>query len=268
MTRIPNNLNEWIFEIMTIKTKEPLTVLTAYDANIAGILEEIGIDIILVGDSLGNVVLGYNSTKEVTMQDMIRHTEAVRRGAKNSFVVADMPYESDANEKLAIKNAHLLIGAGANAVKIEGKPKICKFLVKNRINVMAHVGLLPQTAKDFKIKGRDDKEAKEIFELALELKKAGCFSIVLELIPVNLARKITNALKIPTIGIGAGPYCDGQVLVINDVLGMYDKPKFVKRYAALNDEIRKAVREYKKDVKKGKFPGEQHSFYKKRKIKN
>lgn len=241
-----------------MKGNEAIVVLTCYGYPMAKILEEMGIDIILVGDSLGNVVLGYDTTKEVTMEDMIRHTGAVRRGAVSSFIVADMPYKSDETKELAVKNANLLIDAGADAVKIEGKPEICKFLVENRIAVMGHIGHLPQTAERPIV----HRNFEEILKQAESLQAAGVFAIVLEMVQSDVVRKITDFLEIPTIGIGAGPYCDGQVLVINDMLGMYDdfKPKFVKRYAKINDEIRKAVKLYKKEVKKREFPGEEYSF--------
>ncbi|MBW2975213.1 3-methyl-2-oxobutanoate hydroxymethyltransferase [Candidatus Woesearchaeota archaeon] len=240
--------------IRSMKGKEPLTVLTCYTYPTAKILEESGTDIILVGDSLGNVVLGYNSTKDVTMDDMLRHTGAVRRGAKNSFIVSDMPFSSDKDEESAIKNAHLLLEAGADAVKVEGKPDICKALTKNSIAVMGHIGHLPQTAK----KPILHKDKGQLLQQAHSLEKAGCFAVVLEMVQKDIAKEITASLSIPTIGIGAGPYCDGQVLVINDILGMYDdfKPVFAKRYASINDEIRKAVRQYNKEVKGREFPGE------------
>ena len=249
-------------QIISMKGNEAIVVLTCYDSNMAKILEEMNIDIILVGDSLGNVVLGYDSTRDVTVDDMIRHTGAVRRGAVSSFIVVDMPYKSDETGELAVENANDLIDAGADAVKVEGKPNVCKALAQNGIAVMGHVGLLPQTAENYKVKGRDNKEAEEIFNMALELDRAGCFAIVLESVPVELAKRITDAVKVPTIGIGAGAYCDGQVLVINDILGMYDefKPKFAKRYANLNEQIKKAVSQYKKEVKKGEFPYDEYSF--------
>jgi len=245
-------------KIKSMKGKEAIVVLTCYGYPMAKVLEEVGIDIILVGDSLGNVVLGYESTKEVTIQDMVRHVGAVRRGAVSSFIVADMPYKSDRTMELAVENANLLIDAGADAVKVEGKPEICKFLVGNGIAVMGHTGHLPQTAE----KPIVHKDRDKLLQEARALEEAGCFSVVLEMVQQDVAKEVTDALKIPTIGIGAGPYCDGQVLVINDMLGMYEdfKPKFVKRYANVNDEIRKAVKEYKKDVKKGGFPGEEYSF--------
>lgn len=242
----------------SMKGKEAITVLTCYGYSMAKVLEEVGVDIILVGDSLGNVVLGYDSTKEVTMQDMIRHTGAVRRGAVSSFIVTDMPYKSDETKELALMNANTLIDSGADAVKIEGNQEVCKYLVQNGIAVMGHIGHLPQTAE----KPIVHRDFKELFGKAEALQNAGVFAIVLEMVQSDIAKKITDFLSIPTIGIGAGPYCDGQVLVINDMLGMYEdfKPKFVKRYVHLNDEIRKAVKAYKKEVKSGEFPGEEYSF--------
>lgn len=245
-------------KIKSMKGKEAIVVLTCYGYPMAKVLEEAGIDIILVGDSLGNVVLGYDSTKEVTMADMMRHVGAVRRGAVSSFIVADMPYNSDNIKEVAIRNANLLVDAGADAVKIEGKPDICKFLVQNGIAVMGHIGHLPQTAE----KPVVHREFEDLLKQAEALQAAGAFAVVLEMVQSEAARKITDFLDIPTIGIGAGPYCDGQVLVINDMLGMYEdfKPRFVKRYANINDGIRKAVKEYKKEVKRGEFPSEEYSF--------
>jgi 3-methyl-2-oxobutanoate hydroxymethyltransferase len=239
-------------KIKSMKGKEKITVLTAYGYAFARILEEVGIDIILVGDSLGNVVLGYDSTKEVTMQDMIRHTGAVRRGAISSFIVADMPYKSDETSVKAVENAKLLIDAGADAVKVEGKSEIVRALVANRINVMGHIGHLPQTAEKPVVHKDFDALVKE----AKALQEAGAFAIVLELVETDVAKRLTDYIDVPTIGIGAGPNCDGQVLVINDMLGLFDKfkPKFVKEYAKLGDEAKKAVKAYKKEVKKGEFP--------------
>lgn len=247
-----------IQKIKSMKGKEAITVLTCYGYPMARVLEEMGIDIILVGDSLGNVVLGYDTTKEVTVNDMVRHTGAVRRGAVSGFIVSDMPYKSDESVEMAVKNANLLMDNGADAVKVEGKPDICKALVSAGIAVMGHIGHLPQTAE----KPVVHKDFNELFKQAEALQNAGCFAIVLEMVQSDIAKKITDFLTIPTIGIGAGPYCDGQVLVINDILGMYDnfKPKFVKRYAHINDDIRRAVKAYKKDVKTGEFPGEKYSF--------
>lgn len=243
-----------IQNIKSMKSKEKIAVLTAYGYNLAKIMDGI-VDIILVGDSLGMVVLGYNNTREVTMQDMLRHTQAVARGATKSLIVADMPFKSDETPEQAIKNAQLLIQAGANAVKPEGKPEIVEALTKANIEVMGHVGLLPQTAETYSIKGKEPAEAETILEQAKALEKAGAFAVVIECVPETLAKKITETLKIPTIGIGSGKYCDGQVLVSNDMLGLYESPpKFVKKYANLNEIIKKAITSYKEDVKKGVFP--------------
>ncbi len=243
-------------EIIRMKSREKISVLTCYDYCTAKILDDAGIDILLVGDSLGMVVLGYKSTREVAMNDMVRHTKAVSNGAKSSFIVADMPFNSDSNPEDALKNAKILFENGADAVKIEGKPEIAKFLVRNKINVMGHVGLLPQTAENFGMQGKDSESAREIFEMAVELENAGCFAVVLESIPSELSGRITQKLNIPTIGIGAGNFCDGQVLVINDMLGLYQdfKPKFVKQYANLSAVIKDAVVKYRDEVKAGKFP--------------
>ena len=245
-------------KIKSMKGEEAIVMLTCYGYPMARVLEEVGVDIILVGDSLGNVVLGYDSTKDVSMEDMIRHTGAVRRGAISTFIVADMPYKSDDIKEQAIKNANLLVDNGADAVKVEGKPEICRALVSSGIAVMGHIGHLPQTAE----KPTVHKDKDKLLEEAKALQDAGCFAIVLEMVQSDVAKEVTDSLKIPTIGIGAGPYCDGQVLVINDILGMYDdfKPKFVKRYANINENIRKAVKSYKKEVKSGEFPGDEYSF--------
>jgi 3-methyl-2-oxobutanoate hydroxymethyltransferase len=254
-------MRKTIGNIRSNKGKEKVTVLTAYDYSTAKVIDEAGVDIILVGDSLGNVVLGYDTTKEVTMKDMIRHTSAVARGAKDCLIVADMPFESDKTMGLAVKNAKLLLKAGAHAVKVEGKPDIVNALVKEEILVMGHVGLLPQTAEEMKVQGKDEDSARQILNDAVALDDAGCFAIVLECVSSALARKITETVKVPTIGIGSGPYCDGQVLVSNDMLGLFDKiPKFVRKYADLSHEIKKAVQGYCKDVKDGNFPSEKECF--------
>jgi len=248
-------------QIKAMKNKEKIAVLTAYGYPIAKILDESDFDIILVGDSLGMVVLGYETTKQVTMQDIIRHTNAVANGAKNTLIIADLPINSYNTEEEAIKNARLLLEAGAHAVKPEGKSDIVKALAEQNIPVMGHIGLLPQT-QAYKVKGKDEEEAKNLINEAKEMEKAGAFSMVIESVPTELAKKITESVNIPTIGIGAGKYCDGQVLVINDMLGFYDKlkPKFVKQYADLWNIIKKAVSEYRNEVKEGKFPSEEHSY--------
>jgi 3-methyl-2-oxobutanoate hydroxymethyltransferase len=243
-----------IEKIKSMKGKEAIVVLTCYGYPMARILEERGIDIILIGDSLGNVVLGYESTQEVTMGDMVRHTGAVRRGAVSSFIVADMPYKSEDD---AVKNANMLMDSGADAVKVEGKPLIVKTLVQNGIPVMGHVGYLPQTDE----KPSVHKDFNKLLMEAEALQAAGAFAVVLEMVQSDIAKKITDFLTIPTIGIGAGPYCDGQVLVVNDILGMSDMNlKFVKQYANINKDISQAVKDYKKEVKSGEFPDEKHSF--------
>jgi 3-methyl-2-oxobutanoate hydroxymethyltransferase len=249
---------------------EKITVLTAYDYAISSILDECGIDMILVGDSLGMVVLGYDTTLPVTMEDMLHHTKAVSRAAQNSLVIADMPFLSyQISPHLALANAgRFLQEAGAQAVKLEGGRETAETVRKITsagIPVMAHVGLTPQSIHQiggFKVQGKKEDAALRIIEDAKILEDAGAFSIVLELIPEKLAEEITKSISIPTIGIGGGIYCDGQVLVINDMLGLYDKftPKHVKKYANLNPEIKKAVKSYISEVKNCTFPDSEHSF--------
>ena len=250
-------------KIKSMKGREKIAVLTAYDYSAAKAMDECGIDVALVGDSLGMVVLGYENTLSVTMEDMLRHTGAVARGTKNALVVADMPVHSYDDGETAALNAEALIKSGADTVKIENEPEIAKFLVENKIDVMGHIGLTPQTATNFKVQGKDGETADKLIRLAKELEKAGCYSLVLECVPAELAKKITEIISIPTIGIGAGVYCDGQVLVTNDMLGLYDRlsPKFVKKYAEFGKEMESAFNQYIKEVKEKKFPGEEHSFH-------
>jgi len=246
------------------KGKEKIIVLTAYDYQMARILDEIGIDMILVGDSLGMVVQGYSDTKNVTMRDMLYHTRAVARGAKKTPIIGDMPINSYRTVKQALKNAKLFIENGAHGVKIEGnKPKIVRALIEAGIPVMGHVGLLPQTAESYRVRGKNPKEARKILKDAQQLDKLGVFSIVLECIPESLAKKITESVNAPTIGIGAGKYCDGQVLVINDMLGFDEdfKPKYLKRYANLNRIIKEAVQKFKEEVYTGKYPDYEHTYH-------
>ena len=252
-----------IDKIKSMKGNEKISMLTAYDYCTARIVDEAGIDIVLIGDSLGMVVLGFETTQKVTMQDMIRHTGAVARGIKNTHVVADMPYNSYDNEEDAIKNGKLLSDVGADSVKNEKKPEIAKILVENGVNVMGHIGLTPQTITDFKVQGKNEEAAKQLKEESIALENAGCYALILECIPMQLAKEITELIKIPTIGIGAGPYCDGQVLVSSDMLGLFTdfKPKFVKRYAEISKEMKKGIENYKKDVKEGKFPTDEFSFH-------
>ena len=249
---------------------EKITVLTAYDYQMAKLLDQAGTDCILVGDSLGMVVLGYDNTLEVTMEDMIHHTKAVSRATKRAFVVADMPFMSyQVSVEDAIKNAGRLVKEGkATGVKLEGGFEIIekiKAITEAKIPVMGHIGLTPQSVNlfgGFKVQGKSEEKAKEIINDALLLEKAGVFSIVLEGIPEKLAKLITSKLKIPTIGIGAGNDCDGQVLVVNDMLGLSDGfvPKFVKQYKKLHEDISSGASEYIKEVKSGEFPKKEHTF--------
>lgn len=255
-------------KILSLKGSEKITVLTAYDATFARIIDESEIDIILVGDSLGNVIMGYDNTLPVTMDEILHHIRAVRNGTKRALVVADMPFGSyQPSIEAGIKNAIACIKAGADAVKIEGGSSFAPLiseLVKSGIPVMGHIGLTPQWIKEFggyRIQGKKEEEKNRLIEDAISLDKAGCFSIVLEGIPAELSGKITSSVKIPTIGIGAGKDCDGQVLVIYDMLGLYERvPRFVKRYANLRETIKKALEDYIKEVKEGIFPDEEHSY--------
>lgn len=248
---------------------ERIAMLTAYDYPTARILEEAGTDIILVGDSLGMVVLGYDSTVPVTIEEMLHHTKAVRRGAPNTYIVADLPFLSYATRNDALNNAGKLIKEGhADAVKLEGGEDyadIISFLTRSGIPVVGHIGLTPQTAGQlggFKVQGRDLDSAVKLIEDALCLERAGAFMVVLEAVPKQLAEKITMELSIPTIGIGAGEKCSGQVLVLHDLLGLFDKfvPKFVKQYELLGPLAVEAVKKYCRDVKEAAFPTDEHSF--------
>ena len=251
------------------RSRKKITMLTAYDYPMASFIVKAGIDIILVGDSLANVVLGLDSTKDVGMAEMIHHAKAVRRAVKRALLVGDMPYGSYAEEKKAVFNARRFVSeAGCNAVKLEwfdDCPRVSRAIINAGIPVMGHVGLTPQTADQLgglKVQGKDASAAKRIILNAESLDKIGYFSLVLECIPDKIAQMITKAVSIPTIGIGAGKYCDGQVLVTYDLLGLFDrfKPKFVKQYHHLSAEILKAVGRYRDDVLKGQFPGDKHSF--------
>ena len=244
-----------------------LVVLTAYDYQTAGVLEACGVDYILVGDSLGMVVLGYDSTTPVTMEEMIHHAKAVRRGAPKSHVIGDLPLKGieKGPAQALISSRRFLKEAGCDSVKIEwGRHAIAstKLLVSKKIPVVGHVGLTPQTAAKsggFKTRGRDAVAALNIFKQALEFECAGAFLVILESVPAELGKRITQTLRIPTVGIGAGPDCSGQVLVLNDVVGLFTnfKPKFVKRYAELDTEMKKAVGRYAADVRAGRFPAKE-----------
>jgi 3-methyl-2-oxobutanoate hydroxymethyltransferase len=249
---------------------EKITMLTAYDYAMALILDECNIDMILVGDSLGNVVLGYDTTLPVTMEDMLHHTKAVARGVHNALIVADMPFLSyQVSKQAAVQNAgRFLQEANAQAVKLEGGRDVAetvKKITSAGIPVMAHLGLTPQSIHQlggYKVQGKKEDAARKIIEDAKILEEAGAFSVVLECVPEGLAAEVTGCLSIPTIGIGAGVQCDGQVLVINDLLGISDRftPKFVKKYANLNSEIKKAVKNYIGEVQNSNFPDGEHSF--------
>ncbi len=254
------------------KSGQKITALTAYDFPTARILDECGVDIILVGDSLGMVVLGYENTLPVTMEEMIHHTRAVSRARKRAMVIGDMPYLSfHLSLQDSIRNAARFIKeGGADGVKLEGasptRLQLVEALVEAEIPVMGHVGLTPQSVRKiggFKVQGTDEERAEAIFRGALALEKAGAFAVVLESIPAELAREITASLKIPTIGIGAGPDCDGQILVINDLLGLTSGylPRFVKKYAELDRIISGAVTEYLNEVRKGCYPEDQHCYH-------
>ena len=246
-------------------------MLTAYDYPMALLEDQAGIDIILVGDSLAMTVLGYENTLPVTMDEMIHHTKAVTRGAKYALIIGDMPFMSyNTSEKDAILNAGRFMKEGrADAVKLEGGASvkdIVKSIVRAGIPVMGHIGLTPQAISmlgGFKVQGRDAQAAQKIIDDARLLEDAGAFSVLFEAIPALIAKRITQCLKIPTIGIGAGPHCDGQVLVVHDILGLFDRftPKFAKRYVNLSELTLKAFEAYREEVLKGEFPTEQHSFH-------
>jgi 3-methyl-2-oxobutanoate hydroxymethyltransferase len=251
-------------ELRMKKGKEKIIMLTAYDYQMAKILDEAEVDLILVGDSLGMVIQGCKDTKSVTMEDMLYHTRAVAKGAKNTPIVGDMPINSDKTVEEALKNAKRFLKAGAQGVKIEGnKSEVVKALLNAGIPVMGHVGLLPQTAESYRVKGKQPEEAQRIFNDALALDKLGVFSIVLECMPESLAERITEAVKAPTIGIGAGKHCDGQVLVINDMLGfdLSFSPKYLKRYANLNRVIKEAVARFREEVSEGIYPDREHTYH-------
>jgi len=252
------------------KAGEKITMLTAYDAAMSAMLTEADVDVLLVGDSLGMVVLGYDSTVPVTMDEMIHHASAVRRGAPAAFIVGDMPFGSYQSGKrdAIINGGRFLKEAGCDAVKLEGGLEVCETvsdLVKAGISVVAHIGLTPQTATQlggYKVQGRDLESAHKMVEEAKALEKAGAFAIVLECIPDGLSQVISEEIAIPTIGIGAGVHCDGQVLVTHDLLGMFDKfvPSFVKSYCKLAPAIKEAVSVYNREVRDGSYPDKEHSF--------
>lgn len=257
---------------------EKITMLTAYDYSMAKLIDSSGINGILVGDSLGMVCLGHEDTLSVTMEDMIHHTRAVTKGAKNALVVGDMPFMSYHTSIYdAVKNAGRLVKeAHANAVKLEGGASVCeqiKAIVKAQIPVMGHIGLTPQSINQFggfKVQGKDESSAKHLIEDAKLIQEAGAFALVLECVPAPLAEIITKEVSIPTIGIGAGAGCDGQILVYQDMLGMFSDftPKFVKKFANVGQIIVEALHEYITEVNQGSFPAKEHTFKLKEEVLN
>ena len=252
------------------KCGEKITMLTAYDYSMAKLIDESGINMILVGDSLGMVMLGYEDTLSVTMEDMIHHTKAVTRGAKNALIVADMPFMSyQASVYDAVCNAGRLMKEGrAQAVKLEGGKEVfpqIEAITKASIPVVAHLGLTPQSLNvfgGFKVQGKTEAAAKKLIEDAKAVEEAGAFMLVMECVPEKLAKIVTETVSIPTIGIGAGRYCDGQVLVNQDMFGMYSDfvPKFVKQFANVGDVMRGAVKAYIDEINAGTFPGPEHTY--------
>jgi 3-methyl-2-oxobutanoate hydroxymethyltransferase len=252
------------------KQGKRISCLTAYDALIARILDDAGIDLILVGDSLGNIVQGHETTIPVTLDDIIYHTKAVVKGVQRALVVADMPFMSyQVSPEEAFRNAgRLMKEAGASAVKVEGGHRVCEAvrrMTEAGIPVMAHLGLTPQSINQFgsyRARGQNTEEAEEMLRDAKELEEAGAFAVVLEKIPMQLAQKITESLTIPTIGIGAGPHCDGQILVYSDMLGLTVdfSPRFVRRYDSLHERVDDSVSRYIQDIQSGNFPDESESY--------
>jgi 3-methyl-2-oxobutanoate hydroxymethyltransferase len=248
---------------------EKIVMITAYDALFARIFDDVGVDSILVGDSLGQVVLGLPNTLGVTMEDMVRHTGAAARGTRRAFLIADMPFLSyQPGPQEAIRNAGRLLVAGAEGVKLEGGRNVestIREIARCDIPVMGHVGLTPQSIHrmgGYRVQGKEEATRQRLKDDARAVQEAGAFSVVLEGIPAALAGEITEELAIPTVGIGAGPRCDGQVLVMQDLLGLFEefRPKFVKRFGELKRPVRDAVRAYADEVRNGKFPGKEHSF--------
>lgn len=257
-------------EIRQCKGKRKITMLTAYDYPFAGLVDKAGIDIVLIGDSLANVVLGLESTTQVGMTELIYHSKAVSRAVKHALVVGDMPFEAyQPKPELAVANARRFTQeAGCDAVKVEWFDRcleVVEALVAANIQVMGHIGLTPQTAEQlggFKVQGRDNESARKLVEQAKALERAGCFCVTIECVPAAVGAEITRSISVPIIGIGAGPDCDGQVLVIHDLLGLYDRklPKFVKKYAQLDKAVLDALAQYKREVEQGSFPDKDHSY--------
>lgn len=253
-----------ILDLIKKKNKSKIVCLTAYSKNVASIIDNY-CDIILVGDSLGSVLYNFSSTKKVTLDMMIEHSKSVRMGIKKSLMVVDMPYGTYKTPNEAIKNAKKIISkTKCDAIKLEGGKKviqIIKTLIKNKIPVMGHLGVLPQSATNFKFKGKETAERKIILRDSKLLEDTGVFSMVLECVESSLAKEITKTVKVPTIGIGASVHCDGQVLVTDDLIGLNKiKARFVKRYSNIEKQINDAVLKFKKDVIRSKFPTKKHSY--------
>ena len=253
-----------IKKLIAKKNKSKIVSLTAYSKNIASILDNY-CDLVLVGDSLGSVLYNYKSTRQVTLDMMIEHSKSVRMGVKKALMVVDMPYNTYRNPKEALKNAKKIISkTKCDAVKLEGGKKIynsIQTLVKNKIPVMGHIGVLPQSDKTFKFKGKKKSEREKILKDAKLLQRAGVFSIVLECVETSLAKYVTKQINIPTIGIGASNNCDGQILVFDDLIGLNPiNARFVKKYINIHKQIKKAVSNYSKEVKKKQFPSKKYSY--------
>ena len=253
-------MKKTVADLKKMKGREKISMLTCYDYSFARALDG-KVDMILVGDSLGNVVLGYDRTKHVTLSDMARHLRAVRSGAPSTFVAVDLPYGTYDSERMAIETSQTLLSLGADAVKPEGLPDIVKALTKKGINVIGHTGLLPQSAPYMKVVGKTEEESAQLSAESRKLEENGAFCLVLECIPSAVAEKITKLLSIPSIGIGSGRFCDGQVLVLYDALGLYPdfQPRFARRYLQLQKEISAAAFSFSMDVKKESFPGKDES---------
>jgi len=256
-------MHKTIKNITEMKGKEKITVLTGYDSTMVTLCDQV--DVILVGDSAGMVMLGYEDTTSVTMEDMIRFTIATKNARKNSLIVSDLPINSYQNKDDAVANSSRLIQAGADAVKLEGGKEVAEMIraiIKSGIPVMGHLGLLPQTAEKYTVQGKTKEDAIKLIEDAKIITESGVFAIVLEMITSEVAKIITEKVTIPTIGIGSGKDCDGQVLVVHDMLGMFEKikPKFAKRYLSLSEEIRNAVKSYVTEVKEENFPSQENEF--------
>ena len=257
-------MNKRISDFIKKKNKTKLVTLTAYSKNTASVLDNY-CDLILVGDSLGSVLYNYKSTREVTLNTMVEHSKSVRMGIKKSLMIVDMPHNTYRNSKEALKNAKFIMKkTKCDGVKLEGGKKIInsvKTLVKNNIPVMGHIGVLPQSDKSFKFKGKKKSEKEKIMRDAKLLEEAGAFSIVLECIETSLAKLVTKSISVPTIGIGASNNCDGQILVFDDLIGLNPiKVRFVKKYTNINKEISKAVSKYSSEVKARKFPSKKYSY--------